>query len=181
MSENEQPEQVRVRAAKRQRLLDAGIDPYPVTLPITRTIAEVRAAYGHLVAGEETDDVVALAGRVMYLRNTGKLCFTTLQDGEGNTLQVMVSAGEVGAESLAAFKADVDLGDHLFVRGRVISSRRGELSVFAAEWRLASKALRPLPIPLQKMESHALRGLRPNAGQAAQCLDKILETGRRRH
>ncbi|NCD15734.1 MAG: lysine--tRNA ligase [Actinobacteria bacterium] len=145
VSENEQPEQVRVRAAKRQRLLDAGIDPYPVTLPITRTIAEVRAAYGHLVAGEETDDVVALAGRVMYLRNTGKLCFTTLQDGEGNTLQVMVSAGEVGAESLAAFKADVDLGDHLFVRGRVISSRRGELSVFAAEWRLASKALRPLP------------------------------------
>ncbi|MDX5319328.1 MAG: OB-fold nucleic acid binding domain-containing protein, partial [Actinomycetes bacterium] len=117
----EQPEQVRVRAAKRQRLLDAGIDPYPVTLPITDTILAVRETYGHLAAGEETDHVVALAGRVMYLRNTGRLCFATLQDGAGHALQVMVSAGEVGAESIAAFKADVDLGDHLFVSGRVIS------------------------------------------------------------
>lgn len=142
---SDQPEQVRVRAAKRARLLEAGVDPYPVTLPITSTIAGVRATYPDLAAGEETDDVVALAGRVMYLRNSGRLCFATLQDGAGNTLQAMVSAGEVGAESIAAFKADVDLGDHLFVSGRVISSKRGELSVFVGEWRLAAKALRPLP------------------------------------
>ena len=58
----------------------------------------------------------------------------------------MLSLAEVGEERLEAYKADVDLGDHLFVHGRVICSRRGELSVFADEWRLAAKALRPLPV-----------------------------------
>ena len=57
----------------------------------------------------------------------------------------MLSLAEVGEEALAAWKADVDLGDFVFVRGRVISSRRGELSVLASEWQMASKALRPMP------------------------------------
>ena len=139
------PEQVRVRAEKRERLLAAGTDPYPVTLPVTTTIAAVRAQYAELAAGQETQDVVGVAGRVMYLRNTGKLCFVTLQDGAGRQLQAMLSLAEVGEEQLAAFKADVDLGDHLFVHGRVIASRRGELSVFADSYQLAAKALRPLP------------------------------------
>ena len=82
----------------------------------------------------------------MFLRNTGKLCFATIQDGEGRRLQVMLSLAAVGEESLATFKADVDLGDHLFAHGRVISSRRGELSVFADSWQLAAKAIRPLPV-----------------------------------
>jgi len=139
------PEQVRIRAEKRARLLAEGTDPYPVTLPITTSIAAVREKYAGLAAGEETEDVVGLAGRVMYLRNTGKLCFATLQDGEGRRLQAMLSLAEVGQEALEAFKTDVDLGDHLFVRGRVIASRRGELSVFADSYRIAAKALRPLP------------------------------------
>ncbi|MFD1716413.1 lysine--tRNA ligase [Georgenia deserti] len=139
------PEQVQVRSDKRRRLLDSGVDPYPVVLPLTSTIREVRERFGHLAAGEETDEVVGVAGRVMYLRNTGKLCFATLQDGAGNRLQTMLSLAEVGADELAAFKTDVDLGDHLFVHGRVIASRRGELSVFADSYRIAAKALRPLP------------------------------------
>ncbi|MFC7407062.1 lysine--tRNA ligase [Georgenia alba] len=139
------PEQVRVRTEKRDRLLAAGVDPYPVTLPITTTIAVVRDEFGHLAAGEETETVVGVAGRVMYLRNTGKLCFVTLQDGTGNRLQAMLSLAEVGEEALAAFKSDVDLGDHLYVHGRVIASRRGELSVFADSYRIAAKSLRPLP------------------------------------
>ena len=145
------PEQMKVRALKRQHLIDSGISPYPVTLPITSTIKAVRADYAGLETGEETDIVVGVAGRVMLMRNGGKLCFATLQDGEGNRLQVMLSAKEIGVDSLAEYKADVDLGDHLFVHGRVISSRRGELSVLAEPgedvpaWRIASKALRPLP------------------------------------
>ena len=66
-------------------------------------------------------------------------------DDSGVRLQVMLSLAEVGEEALAAWKADVDLGDFVFVRGRVISSKRGELSVLAGEWQLASKALRPMP------------------------------------
>ena len=163
------PEQVKVRAAKRERLMEAGIPAYPVLLPITTTIKKVREQYSHLQPGEETEDYVGLAGRVVLARNGGKLCFATLMDGEGNKIQVMLSAASVGAESLAAYKNDVDLGDHLFVHGRVISSKRGELSIFAtpaevtpesqaayvaaptalpapdASWAIASKALRPLP------------------------------------
>jgi len=144
------PQQIRVRQDKRARLLAEGRQPYPVSVPRTHELREVRARWGHLQTGEETDEVVGVAGRVVFLRNTGKLCFATLQEGlsqgdSGTRLQVMLSLAEVGAESLAAWKADVDLGDFVFVRGRVISSRRGELSVLATEWQLASKALRPMP------------------------------------
>lgn len=145
------PEQIQVRAAKRLRMIDEGIEPYPVELPITTSISDVRAKHEGLAAGEETDDIVGVAGRVMFLRNTGKLCFVSLQQGDGVRLQAMLSAGEIGADSLKDFKALVDLGDHLFVHGRVISSKRGELSVFALAddeapaWAIASKAIRPLP------------------------------------
>jgi len=142
---DEAPEQLRVRADKRKRLLDAGISPYPVELPITSTIKAVREKYPDLEAGAQTEDVVGIAGRVVLARNSGKLCFATLQDGAGERIQIMLSAAIVGAESLTAYKTDVDLGDHLFVKGNVISSKRGELSIMVDEWALASKALRPLP------------------------------------
>jgi lysyl-tRNA synthetase class 2 len=140
------PEQLRVRREKRERLLAKGVEAYPVSVPVTHTIAQVREGYGHLEAGQETDDVAGVAGRVVFLRNTGKLCFVTLQDGEGHRLQAMLSQAVVGEESLADFKSDVDLGDHLFVRGRIGSSRRGELSIFADAWQIAAKSLRPLPV-----------------------------------
>ena len=139
------PEQIAVRRVKRERLLAAGVAPYPVGVPRTTTIPAVRATHPDLAAGEETDDEVGLAGRVVFLRNTGRLCFVTLQDGAGARLQAMLSENAVGADALAAFKTDVDLGDHLFVHGRVVCSKRGELSVMADDWRLAAKAIRPLP------------------------------------
>ncbi len=145
------PEQVRIRSEKRIRLMEAGRDPYPAELPVTSTIAQVREEFPNLEPGEETDDIVGLVGRVVLSRNTGKLCFATLQDGEGRQIQAMLSAAEVGADSLADYKADVDLGDFLFIHGRVISSRRGELSIMATAaadvpaWALASKSIRPLP------------------------------------
>jgi len=144
------PEQSRVRREKRDRLLAEGRQPYPVSVPRTHSLREVRARWGNLKAGEETQDVVGVAGRVVFIRNTGKLCFATLQEGLDQQtsvarLQVMLSLAEVGEESLARWKTDVDLGDYVFVRGRVISSKRGELSVMAADFQLASKALRPMP------------------------------------
>jgi len=150
------PEQMKVRRAKRERMLAEGRQPYPVGVPVTRTIAEVRAQHGDLEAGIETDDAAGVAGRVVFLRNTGKLCFATVQDGEGNRLQVMLSQAVVGPESLERFKTDVDLGDHLFAHGRIISSRRGELSIFADRWQIAAKSLRPLPV-LHKEPSEEAR------------------------
>ena len=145
-ADDDLPEQMRVRRDKRERLLASGRDAYPVESPRTHTLAEVRDRWGGLEAGEETDEVVTVAGRVMYTRNTGKLAFGTLQEGIGTRLQVMLSLAEVGEEALAEWKSLVDLGDHVFVTGRVISSKRGELSVMATAWSMASKALRPLPV-----------------------------------
>ncbi len=105
-SDDDLPEQMRIRRDKRAELVARGIDPYPVELPRTHT----------------------------------------LREGEGTELQAMLSLAGVGEDALAAWKADVDLGDHVFVHGEVITSRRGELSVMADSWRLAAKALRPLPV-----------------------------------
>ena len=140
------PEQMRVRREKRDRIIEAGGEAYPVSVPRTHEIADVKATYAGLEDGEETQDVVGVAGRVVFIRNTGKLCFAAIQDGEGERLQIMLSLAEVGEESLTAFKGDVDLGDHLFAKGRAIKSRRGEVSVFASEWAIAAKSLRPLPV-----------------------------------
>ncbi|MGL3149346.1 lysine--tRNA ligase [Microbacterium sp. A82] len=142
-------EQKAVRLAKRERLIeqraDAAGGAFPVAVPVTHTIPALRAEYGDLEAGAETGVVVGVAGRVVFSRNTGKLCFATLQAGDGSRIQAMVSLAEVGDESLAGWKEFVDLGDHVFVHGQVISSRRGELSIMADDWTIASKAILPLP------------------------------------
>ena len=145
-------EQQQIRREKRQRLIDEGRDAYPVEVDRTTSLKDLRAKYdGTLEPGEETQDEVAVAGRIMFQRNTGKLCFATLQEGDGTQLQVMLSLAEVGEEALAQWKADTDLGDIVSVRGRVISSRRGELSVMAKSWHMASKALNPLPVAFADM------------------------------
>jgi len=74
-------EQMRVRHDKRSRLLDQGREAYPIAVARTHTLAQIREAYAHLEAGEETQDVVSVTGRVIFVRNTGKLCFATLQEG----------------------------------------------------------------------------------------------------
>jgi lysyl-tRNA synthetase class 2 len=140
------PEQLKVRREKRARLLASGHQAYPVTVPRTHTLAEVRATYADLATDSNSGDLVSVAGRVMFVRIGGKLCFATLQDGDGTQLQIMVSLAGIGEEALAAFKSDVDLGDFLSVHGEVITSRRGELSVLADSWTMAAKALRPLPV-----------------------------------
>jgi lysyl-tRNA synthetase class 2 len=151
VDEDDLPEQMRVRREKRQRLLDDGREPYPVTVARTHSLAEVRAEFGELEPGTGTGVVAGVTGRVVFIRNAGKLCFATLQEGDGTRLQAMLSLAVVGEASLTAWKADVDLGDHVFVSGEVVSSKRGELSVMAQEWQIAAKALRPLPVLHKEM------------------------------
>ena len=138
------PEQIAVRMAKREKLNELS-DAYPVSLPITHTIAQVRAEFPELEIDVATGKTVSVAGRVVFARNTGKLCFATLQSGDGERIQAMVSLDKVGEESLELYKELVDLGDHLFVEGEVITSKRGELSILVANWKMAAKTIRPLP------------------------------------
>ncbi len=163
---NDVPEQLRIRREKRERLLDSGVEAYPVTVDRTISMRDLRHEFQvvaegeepgteegvtYLTAGEETDTEHAIAGRLIFMRNTGKLCFATLQDGDGTQVQAMLSLAEVGEEQLAAWKSDVDLGDFISVRGRVIASRRGELSIMATKWTMAAKSLRPLPVAFADM------------------------------
>ena len=143
----ELPEQVRVRRDKRARLLEAGVAAYPTLVERTHTLRELRERYDEaaLEPDTRTGEVVSVVGRVMHLRNTGKLCFARLREGDGTELQVMLSLAEVGEKALTEFKALVDLGDLVGVTGEVVTSRRGELSVQATAWRMVAKTLRPLP------------------------------------
>ena len=140
------PEQMQVRHEKRARMLVEGLEPYPVAVPRTHTLATIRAEFPDLAADTATGVEVSISARVIFTRNTGKLCFATLRDGDGTELQVMLSLDKVGEQSLADWKSLVDIGDFVSVTGEVISSKRGELSVMARSWLIASKALRPLPV-----------------------------------
>jgi len=138
-------EQYEVRLQKRARMLEEGIAPYPVSVAVTTTISAIRTRYPDLEPEATTGDIVGVAGRVVHMRVTGKLAFLSLQSGSGERLQAMISFGQVGEESYAALKDLVDLGDHVCVQGEVMASKRGELSIMATQWDIASKALMPLP------------------------------------
>ncbi|HEX2893193.1 MAG TPA: lysine--tRNA ligase [Marmoricola sp.] len=150
-SPDDLPEQMRVRREKRSRMLESGRPAYPTVVDRTHTVREIRERHdpaleaGELQPDTRTGEIVSIAGRVIFLRNTGKLCFVRLREGDGSEIQVMLSLADLGEESLADFKALVDLGDLLAVTGEVVTSRRGELSVQASSWQMAAKTLRPLP------------------------------------
>ncbi|RNL84576.1 bifunctional lysylphosphatidylglycerol synthetase/lysine--tRNA ligase LysX [Halostreptopolyspora alba] len=138
------PEQMRVRREKLDRLRAEGVDPFPVNFGRTTSIAAVRDKHADLPADTGTGERVGITGRVMLYRTGGKLCFATIRD-DSASIQVMMSLDRLGAESLAAWKSDIDLGDHVGVEGEVITSRRGELSIMVDRWTLTAKCLRPLP------------------------------------
>jgi lysyl-tRNA synthetase class 2 len=149
------PEQMRVRRDKRARLMESGRSPYPVNYPRTATLAEVRQRFGDLAPDSATGEQVAVTGRVIFIRNTGKLCFATLRAGDGTELQVMLSQAKVGQTALEEWKQLADIGDQVGVSGEVITSRRGELSVLADEWTMTAKALRPLPVAHKPLSEEA--------------------------
>ena len=144
-AEDDLPEQLRIRREKRVNLIDRGIEPYPVSVPRTHSLAVVREKYKDLETDTATGDQASLVGRIIFKRDTGKLCFATLREGDGTEIQAMLSLDKVGQEQLDAWKSDVDLGDIVSVTGEIITSKRGELSLLANTWAMASKSLRPLP------------------------------------
>jgi lysyl-tRNA synthetase class 2 len=143
--EEDLPEQLRIRREKRASLLEGGTEPYPVSVPRTKTLKEVREKYSALEIDVASGDIESLTGRIIFKRDTGKLCFATLREGDGTELQAMFSLDKIGQESIDSWKSDIDLGDIVSVTGEIITSKRGELSILANSWKLASKSLRPLP------------------------------------
>lgn len=131
------------RLTQIDELRAAGTEPYPYRFDRSHTLSEVRAEWGELEAGTETEHRVSVAGRIMLKRDSGKLIFATIRD-RGDDVQLFVSKGVIGDTGFAAFKA-LDLGDWVGVAGTVMTTRKGELSVKASEIHLLAKAVRPLP------------------------------------
>ena len=140
------PEQMQVRRQKRDTLLENGQEAYPVSVPRTSSLKAIREKFGHLEIDVKSGKSESVTGRVIFKRDTGKLAFATLREGDGTELQAMFSLDQVGSETLEQWKSFVDLGDLVSVTGEIITSKRGELSVLATSWQMAAKALRPLPV-----------------------------------
>jgi lysyl-tRNA synthetase class 2 len=131
------------RLGKIDELRTAGTNPYPYRFDRTHTLAEMRALHGGLEPATETDFEVAIAGRVMLIRDSGKLVFATMRDRDGE-VQLFVSKAVIGDEAFEAFKG-LDLGDWVGVHGTVMTTKKGELSVKVQRAELLSKAVRPMP------------------------------------
>jgi lysyl-tRNA synthetase class 2 len=140
------PEQMQIRRQKRDALLDTGMEPYPVGVLRTASLKNIRERFSNLEIDVKSGVIESVTGRVIFKRDTGKLAFATLREGDGTELQAMFSLDQVGAEVLEQWKTFVDLGDLVSVTGEIITSKRGELSVLATSWQMAAKALRPLPV-----------------------------------
>ncbi len=144
--EDDLPEQLRIRREKRAAILARGGEAYPVAVPRTASLKEIRARHDGLEIDVATGIQESLSGRVIFKRDTGKLCFATLREGDGTELQAMFSLDKVGVEVLDQWKSDIDIGDLVSVTGEIITSKRGELSILANSYQLAAKSLRPLPV-----------------------------------
>ncbi len=138
MVENDLPEQLRIRREKRNALLDRGVAPYPVRVPRTASLKEIRERFKDLETDKSSGVVESVTGRIIFKRDTGKLCFATLREGDGTELQAMFSLDKVGEALLENWKTDVDLGDIVSVTGEVITSKRGDLSILANSFEVAS-------------------------------------------
>ena len=183
MTENDLPEQLRIRREKRDSLLARGISPYPVHVPRTASLKEVRERFKDPATDSSTGVIESVTGRIIFKRDTGKLCFATLREGDGTELQAMFSLDKVGEEKLESWKADIDLGDIVSVTGEIITSKRGELSVLANSYHLAAKALRPLPNehnPLNEETRVRMRYVdlivRPEAREIARIRPKVMKS-----
>ena len=186
MTEQDLPEQLRIRREKRDAILARGDNPYPVHVPRTSTLKEIRERFKDLPTDSPSGKIESVTGRIIFKRDTGKLCFATLREGDGTELQAMFSLDKVGEANLELWKSDIDIGDIVSVTGEIITSKRGELSVLASSFVIAAKALRPLPNehnPLSEETRVRMRYVdlivRPEAREIAHVRPKVLKSLRK--
>jgi len=178
-------EVLRSRRESLERLRARGIEPFAFGFVPDAHAADVREKHAELAPGSLTDDVVAVAGRVVLARRFGRLVFLTLRDRTGD-MQLACSAGSLDEDGVAVLR-EVDLGDIVGATGRVGSTRKGELSVFVERLAMLSKALRPLPEKwhglkdpeLQQRQRYLQLATDPTARSYVTARAKVLRTMRR--
>ncbi|MBU4086467.1 MAG: lysine--tRNA ligase, partial [Nanoarchaeota archaeon] len=132
------------RLRKIEELRKVGINPFPYYYNQENHAAELQEKYKKLKNESRTKDNVKVAGRVIVIRDIGKLAFISLQDGSGK-IQVQIQQELTPEKEFDFFKKYIDSGDFIGVEGAITRTKRGELTVLAGKIELLSKSLRPLP------------------------------------
>ncbi len=129
------------RIAKLEMLKKQGVDPYPAESKRELSLAEAIATFETL---EKESSIKWISGRVMSIRSAGAIVFITLNDGTG-TFQGLLKKDVLGEEKLNFWNEVTDIGDFVEIQGKFFTTKRGEKTVEATDWRMLSKSLRPLP------------------------------------
>lgn len=145
---------IKERLGKLKELVNWGVNPYPYTYQRTTTCAALQKKYEALTAGDKKDDTVKIAGRIMAVRDMGKVQFLTVQD-ETTTVQVYVRKDELGEQYKVIKK--LDIGDWVGAEGTIFKTKTGEVSVHASSCELLTKSLRPLPEKYHGLKDKELR------------------------
>ena len=144
-----------VRRARRQSLIDSGINPYPIKSHVDAHAAELEERYAQLEAGTDTADVVTVAGRARALRRQGKVAFIVCEDVTGS-IQLFCRVNDLTPENWDLIGM-LDTGDIIEATGIVMRTRRGQLSVAPTSLTLLSKSLRPLPEKFHGLSDREVR------------------------
>jgi lysyl-tRNA synthetase class 2 len=138
-------EQEAIRRAKLDKYIEKGIDPFGHKYDVTDWSEDLKQAYSNFTHEEleEKSVEVSVAGRIMTLRDMGKVAFMHIQDRKGK-IQIYLRKDVIGEEAWEVFKL-ADIGDIIGVKGKLMMTKTGELSIRANEYTHLTKALRPLP------------------------------------
>ncbi len=138
-------EQELVRREKRDRLVEMGIDAFGHRFDRTDYAQDIKDKYGDIEHDEfeNRNDIVTVAGRIMFIRKMGKASFFTIKDKTGS-VQIYISINDIGEDNYTLFKS-ADIGDIVGVKGKVMKTRTGEITIKCLEYTHLVKALRPLP------------------------------------
>ena len=149
-------EQEIVRREKLTKLRELGINPYPADLfPLDSNSKEIKEKF-------EEGKKVVIAGRLMSRRIQGKASFAELQDSNGR-IQVYFNRDEIctGEDKTLyneVYKKLLDIGDFVGIEGELFKTQVGETTVMVKDFKLLSKALKPLPLPKVDAEGNTYDG-----------------------
>jgi len=138
-------EQEQVRREKAEKIKELGLDPFGHSFKRTGFASEIKEKYKDVDhdAFENMDDEVTIAGRIMFIRKMGKASFFSIKDKTG-PIQVYISINDIGEDAYTLFKS-ADIGDIVGVRGKVMKTKTGEITIKCLEYTHLVKALKPLP------------------------------------
>ncbi len=138
-------EQELVRREKAEKIREMGMDPFGHRFDRTAFAKDIKDKYRDVDhdAFENMNDEVIVAGRIMFIRKMGKASFFTIKD-KTDSIQIYISINDVGEEVYSLFKT-ADIGDIVGVRGKIMKTKTGEITIKCLEYTHLVKALRPLP------------------------------------